>query len=213
MTALVKTSNSLRAAIENDKKAQMVKPARGEALVICLDCSGSMKGATPGAPSRLHAAIEAARNLMGASGPTSKIGAVAFSDYVHEQIGIATPRYLAREKLSSFLKHDGGTVFCRALDAAHTMLVPTERSELRRIVLLSDGEDYPEHRAELLAVLDKLSMGGVIVDTVAFGTEAGRELLQEISKKTGGTFKEAKDAASLTKQFLALEARVRGLLK
>lgn len=207
-------SSSLKAAIAADAKSQGPKvQMERECLAICIDCSGSMRGDARGAASRMHAAISASEMLIEKSRYTARIGGVAFSDLVHEEVSTLSTRHLLRANIRGFHKYDGGTVFWTAVDSARKMIMregPTD--PIRRIIFLSDGEDNG-HRESLERTLNDCVDDKVIIDTVAFGDDAGRALLEYMAQKTRGVMKEASDAAELVKTFLALEAGVRGLLK
>lgn len=212
--AIIKKTSNLASAIASDAKAKGGTPISSERLVICLDCSASMKSEIRGSPSKMHAAIQASEGLIERCNFAARVGAVAFSDNIHKVVSTNEPRHLLREALRRFHDYDGGTVFFLALDEARKRItLEGADAALKRIIFLSDGEDYSEGRAALEKVLDDCVRDKVIVDTVAFGEGAGRELLQHIAQKTGGVMKDAKDAGDLVKQFLALEAGVRGLLK
>ena len=59
----------------------------------------------------------------------------------------------------------------------------------RRIVLMSDGQASDPHLAE--EAIGDLVLSGIPVDTVAFGEDADRNGLRNISDATGGRFVEA----------------------
>lgn len=220
MSSIVKKSSglsALKAAIQTDARVNSGEVARAiasESLVIAIDCSGSMYDyATIGEPlKKSEAARDAAISLLGVCGPGSVVGAVAFSDRVLEVIDPGESRSRVEERLRYFPKYDGGTIFVDALKAAHESIRKVGEKKVRRIILMTDGLDYPEYREHLMDFLKTLKTSGVIVDCVAFGNDADRVLLQKIADETGGVLKDAKDAASLTKAFLQLEAGIRGLL-
>jgi len=210
---LLKTGGSLSRAIANDQQAKAGVSMPIETLMICIDCSGSMRSETPGAQTMLHAAIDAAGMLAGASIATARVGAVAFTEEADEAVDPLTPRGLLKEKLRGFHRHEGGTVFYPAVaSAANALLRVGIPGTLRRIIFMSDGEDMPENKQSLVKEVDRCVENKLIIDTVAFGDGAGHALLRWMSERTGGVFKEAKDAHELRKVFLALEAGVRGLL-
>jgi Mg-chelatase subunit ChlD len=221
MSSIVKKGgglSALKSAIKTDSMVTSGEVARAiasEALVMCIDCSGSMFDTVEvgSKKKKNEAAAEAAIALLDACGPGSVVGAVAFADVVHEVVEIGENRSKVRDALRGFPRYDGGTIFWEALKAAHKEIGQrASGKKVRRIILLTDGLDWPEFRQQLLDLLPVLKREGIVVDCVAFGQDADRELLALIAKETSGVVKEANDSAGLVKAFLALEAGVRGLL-
>jgi hypothetical protein len=83
------------------------------------------------------------------------------------------------------------------------------KTGLRRIILMSDGED--EQKVNAIKKAHELHAKDIVIDTVAFGHSADREFLKALAGAKG-TMVEGNDAATLKQQFLALEAGTRGLL-
>lgn len=220
MSSIVKKSSglsALKSAIATDLRVSSGEVARAvasEVLVMAIDCSGSMMDYARMGESakKSEAARDAAIALLNVCGPGSVVGAVAFSDRVLESIEPGTIRARVDERLRYFPKYDGGTIFVDALKSSYELIKKAGEKKVRRIILMTDGLDYPEYRDHLMDFLKVLKTNKVIVDCVAFGGDADRLLLQKIADETGGVLKEAKDAASLTKAFLQLEAGIRGLL-
>lgn len=211
MSSIIKKGdgNALANAIKSASTKQTVSAT--ENLMICIDGSGSMRDRDGGKITRMEAAIEASDALINASSYLSHIGALVFHDFAAEVLGCETQRHLLRERLRGFVRHEGGTVFCHAIHNARLSLLNHKWGTIRRIIFLSDGEDIGD-LLELRKQIDACAAEKIIVDTVAYGAGAGHETLQWMSNATGGVFVLAKDAASLRKQFLALEAGARGLL-
>ena len=213
MTSIIKKGTSLAAAVAADSRKPMgATTTMTETLMIALDTSGSMRAEVAGAQSRMHAAISAAQGLMDASGVLSHIGALAFHDQVAEVLDPATQRGRVREALHGFHKHEGGTVFCEAVKQALGKIILHKWGNVKRIIFLSDGEDMGD-LYDLKREITNCAEAKVIIDTVLFGdSTSGEATLRMMSDGTGGVFVYAKDADSLRKTFLALEAGVRGLL-
>lgn len=214
MSALIKKTTSLVAAVTKDSttKQTTVSMSDTETLIICLDTSGSMRDRVEGAQSKMHAAIDAAAALANASGFLSHIGAIAFHDQPVEVVLPSTGRSTMVEQLRGFHKHDGGTQFAPCLRSALNAIASHKWGAIKRIIFMSDGEDCgpPEVTFQMI---EECAQAKVIIDTVMFGhSPVGEEMLKRMSAKTGGIFCLAKDAASLRRTFVALEAGARGLL-
>jgi len=213
VSSIIKKSTSLAAAVAADSsKPKNGQPAQTETLMICIDTSGSMRAETAGAKSRMHAAISAAEALVDASSVLSHIGAIAFNDQVAETHGPETSRSRVREAFQAFHKHEGGTEFWKPIAESLARILKHQWGTVKRIIFLSDGEDMGD-LYDLQRYVTQCAESKVIIDTVLFGDSTdGEKTLRMMSEKTGGIFCYAKDAASLRKTFLALEAGVRGLL-
>lgn len=213
MSSIIKKGGgSLIEAIRKDTEKKVVTSGPTETLVIAIDASGSMRSLAEGARNRMQVAIEAADMLINASGVLSHVGALAFHDDVPESFGPAMKRADVCRGLREFLRHEGGTEFAIGLVKCIDLIDGHPWGQIKRIIFLSDGEDmgdlYNLNR-EVQRCVDKK----ILIDTVAFGEdERGHATLRMMSEKTGGVFVYAKDAASLRKTFLALEAGARGLL-
>lgn len=212
MTSLVKKT-SLSAALVRDSSKTTVSLSDSETLMICIDVSGSMRDAMTddGKPStKIQVAISSARGLVNASGILSHIGAVAFHSFVDEVISPDTKRSALIERLGNFAKYEGGTAFAPAIMASVKAIRNHQWGAIKRIIFMSDGEDMDQSLPQAIA---ECANAKIIVDTVMFGSSAeGEETLRRMSSKTGGVFCLAKDAASLRRTFLSLEAGARGLL-
>jgi Ca-activated chloride channel family protein len=214
VTSIIKKGTSLAAAVAKDSaRPRGGTPAQTETLMMCIDTSGSMRTETPGAKTRMHAAIDAGRALLDACSVVSHVGALAFNDQVSESHDPRTQRSKLREVMGGFHKHEGGTVFCLAVASARLAIIAHPWGTVKRIIFLSDGEDTGD-LYDLKRELKECKEAKIIIDTVLFGDEngPGAETLKMMSAETGGIFCLAKDAASLRKTFLALEAGARGLL-
>lgn len=216
MSALIKKSTSLAVAVTKSSTATTtVQASNTETLVICMDCSGSMRDFSEGNKTRMDVALESASMLIRASSVLSHVGLVAFHDMLAEVVAPCVPRGTLFERLSGFRKHDGGTHFAPAVRGALREIASHKWGSIKRIIFLSDGEDFDneESRRALIAVVNECADAKVIIDTVMFGSSpAGEATLKMMSEKTGGIFCLAKDAASLRRTFLSLEAGARGLL-
>jgi uncharacterized protein with von Willebrand factor type A (vWA) domain len=116
------------------------------------------------------------------------------------------------ELVHGFGKHEGGTQFAPCIRSALNQIASHKWGAIKRIIFMSDGEDLgvPEM---LWSVVNECVAAKVIIDTVMFGSSPdGEKTLRKMAEMTGGVFCLAKDAASLRRTFLSLEAGARGLL-
>jgi Ca-activated chloride channel homolog len=193
-------------------------PQRAATVVLVNDVSGSMR-ADDVSPSRLTAATDAAKLLVGKTPDNFRIGLVTFSDFA-EQVVAPTSDHGAVEAALERMVADGGTAMgdglARGLQTAQTP-VPTEDGKRTRklpaiIVLLSDGKNTLGANSPL-DVAEQARRAHIPIYTVALGTESGevvqrdpfgftqhipvppdKETLREVASITGGRSFEAVSA-------------------
>lgn len=192
-------------------------------LAIIMDASSSMLQPDEGG-TRLDVAKRAATELVESLPETARVGMLAYGTQVSDAPENHAPgcqdiRTLApvgqvdTEQLRGEidgLQAQGYTPIANALRAAADELSP-EASE-RSIVLVSDGIDTcaPPPPCEVAAELADQGVG-LAVHVVGFrADEATRTELECIAGATGGTYRQADDAAALSEslQFLAQRAIV-----
>ena len=192
-------------------------------LAIVMDASSSMLEPDEGG-TRLDVAKRASTELVESLPDTARVGMLAYGTQEsdapenHER-GCADIRELApvgavdKDRLRGEiegLQARGYTPIGNSLRAAADMLSPDASD--RSIVLVSDGIDTcaPPPPCEVAAELSDEGVG-LAVHVVGFrADEATRAELECIAGATGGTYRQADDAAALTEslQFLAQRAIV-----
>jgi hypothetical protein len=200
MSKITKTATSgALAMLKNQvaKKQQVAKAKENgrvrtdnfgrEHLVLVLDLSASMwepmRRGDFGGPQKVQVLEDAAGALLGAS-RRSMAAIVTYGTRVSTLCG-----------------------FRPAVDCTDELLAA--KSGMRRIIFMSDGQDY--RVADAVSRARALEGQGVVIDTVAFGQDADRDFLQMLTS-ADGTMVEGSDARSLVRSFLSLEATARGLL-
>lgn len=214
MTLIKKGSGALARAVANSQRtvdARVV--SRRERLMLLIDVSPSM------ASRWYDEALGASEALIHASGPTSAIGILPFGGRF-DRFPPTPPTHarhplhlrLAELRADPLPARSDGTAYTPAITVGCDM-VTSEPAEVRRLVLLSDGA--PEDLDEALSAASGAARQSVVIDTVLCGRDsaAAEQTLREIAQRTGGVYMRAADTAALRRSFLALEARVRGLLK
>lgn len=159
-----------------------------EAIVIlALDTSRSM-AATDVRPSRLSAALAAARAFLDAAPRDYAIGLVTFSTTASVVLSPTTDRDAARAALDQIRLGSGtalGDAVDRSVAAARQGLSPFQPTPSdappATVLLLSDGEQTSGSRTPLAAAAQAKKLG-VPVNTVALGT---REAVVEVPLQNG----------------------------
>ncbi|MDP9442175.1 MAG: VWA domain-containing protein, partial [Actinomycetota bacterium] len=198
-------------------------PEEAGTLMVVIDTSVSME-ATDVAPSRLEAAIEAARSFVDSLPDGLLVGLVSFDRGTrvmsptrdHEAVELAIRRLTTGPGTAA------GEAVYAALDAIASAggAAPTNRKQTAAIVLLSDGVTTVGRPVEIAAAT--AAEQGVPVTTIAFGTSAGTVFVQgelipvpadpqtmaAVADTTGGRFFEAFSADQLRSVYSDIGSRV-----
>ena len=214
--------------------AAVAEPRREGTVVLAFDVSTSMS-ATDIKPTRLEAAKAAARQFIDKQPPSVRLGVVAFggTGLVTERPTTDKSAVLAAvNRLDAQGETSLGGGLLGALSAiagrpitkvATSESGSNEESDIgyyggTSIVLLTDGENTtgpdPRDVAELTSAagvrIEPIGLGtpeGAVlqVDGFSIATALDKALLQDIADATGGTYREAGDAASLAKIYDSIE--------
>jgi len=158
---------------------------RREVRYLALDASSSMDGA---ALAQLKGAVIAYLGVLTEAGSEDLVGCIVFSNNAYELVAPSTNYGAVREALDGIVAH-GGTNMAAGLRLAKTKLDEAVVDLPREIVLVSDGA--PNNPAGVAAVIS--SGFDAPVHTVGAGPGYKRDLLREVSERTGGKFFPADD--------------------
>lgn len=152
---------------------QTLERGSGVDMVLALDASLSML-ATDARPNRLERMKEEARRLLALSGG-DRVGLLAFAGRSY----ILTPLTVDRGALELFLDNldpsvvgQAGSSLARAIRQGTDLLVATQTTSDRALIIMSDGEAF-EPAEEINAAAAHAAEAGVTVIAVGFGTEKG----------------------------------------
>jgi Ca-activated chloride channel homolog len=213
-------------------RATLSVAGREATVILALDTSRSMT-ATDVKPSRLAAAVAAARTFLDVAPDGYSIGIVAFSTRATVVLSPTTDRDAARTALDQITLGSGtalGDAIDRSVAAARPGLTadqPTPKdAPPATVVLLSDGEQTAGGKQPLVAAEDARKLG-IPVNTVALGTSDAvvevplpgglkeqvtvtpdAKTLAEVAKITGGRFAAAPTAEKLKSVYSDLGSRI-----
>jgi Ca-activated chloride channel family protein len=152
---------------------QTLERGSGVDMVLALDASLSML-ATDARPNRLERMKEEARRLLALS-TGDRVGLLAFAGRSY----ILTPLTVDRGALELFLDNldpsvvgQAGSSLSRAIRQGTDLLVATQTTSDRALIIMSDGEAF-EPPEEITAAAAHAAEAGVTVIAVGFGTEKG----------------------------------------
>jgi Ca-activated chloride channel homolog len=162
------------------------KPAN---VLLVLDNSGSM-----GDENKLEHAKEGLRGFLANAAPQDRIGLMKFSARPQLLVPIrpfVQNRGALRGAVDSLFPEDDTALFQATADGLAVVKQKADTSRINAVVLLTDGQDTAGGVSEG-ALLDRLSQegraetGGVRLYTIAYGSDADKDLLARFAAATGG---------------------------
>jgi Ca-activated chloride channel family protein len=197
-------------------------PEDQSSVMLVIDVSGSM-AATDLKPTRLGAASQAAKQLIGDLPQGTQVGVVSFSQTASVVAPLSSDPNTATRALDR-LSAGGGTAIGDGLDAALAQLSQRPRDSQGHqapaaVVLLSDGESNAGQTPAAAAALAEQE--GVRVYTVGIGERGtaayvdghvpvglDESALRSIASTTGGTYFYADDANQLAQVYSDLGSQI-----
>ena len=183
-------------------EARKDKPKPTLAMVLVLDCSGSMEGKS------ISLAKQATRRAVEMLGPRDQVGVLAFED----KNWWASPLHPCTDKpqiLSRIdtLRAGGETDMYPALDKAYLALREAS-ADLKHIIVLTDGVSSP---GDFDGLVRRIAASGITLSTLAVGEEAAGPLLEDLAEKANGHYYYCTDVSTVPKIF-ELETSIAGKL-
>ncbi len=172
------------------------------ALVLTLDTSGSMQGAS------MEQAQAAASALLQRLAPEDAAAVVAFSDDARVVQSLTTDR-LSTQRAVSGLVATGNTALYDAV--AESARVAAESGLGRRaVVLLSDGREFGgASRTTREESLQRVAQDGAVFYMIGVGPDIDAAYLEEIATRSGGRFFRAAGPGQVSQVYSALEDLLR----
>jgi Ca-activated chloride channel homolog len=211
------TGSALERVLPVTLRAQSPEPDEREpiALYIVIDRSNSM-GYASSQPTlhngeKMAYAKRAALAVLDQLGARDLVGTIAFDSQPYE-LGPLAPAGESRAALATNIQqiqYGGGTDFKEALDIARRSLIESGRS-VRHIILLTDGDSNrsAEDHAEVIAALARAE---ITVTSIRIGSDTiNLDLLDAISRATGGTFHHVADVQQLPQLMIRDAQRLMG---
>jgi uncharacterized protein (TIGR03503 family) len=190
-------------------------PERVDTRVL-IDISGSMKENDPKNLRR-----SALRLLVGLLPADTRAGVWTFGQYVNMQIklGVIDDSWKKRARKAAGKIHSRGlyTDIELALDRATQDWKGKPTKYRRSVILLTDGmvdiskdsvKDQRSRDRVIDEVIPHLKELGVMVHTIALSERADHELMEQLSKSTGGWYEQVNSADRLQRVFLKMFEKV-----
>jgi Mg-chelatase subunit ChlD len=208
-------NESVKDRLRRQVQANIEAAKNGEALMLCLDASGSMSDPFVfkdyAGPTRFSAMKQAAMLLVDKSDEYGcTLGVVTYCGMASEISGLTRDfaelkRQITRMGQGSITEMGEGLWMCaNALEKSSFLN--------RRIILLCDGQETARMRSAISVVRDRIIPLQIRVDCIAIGDKVDVSLLKNIAAMTGGVFLHPGTPQELQTDFLKLESRARLLL-
>jgi hypothetical protein len=170
------------------------------ALELVIDVSGSMSEGPPGA-TKIELARQAALGAVQQLDNQDQIGILAFDDQNHwiYPMQALADRPIVESAIGR-LEPGGGTEIYPALEAAYNDIAPRQ-AKIKHILLMTDGLAPTGDYEGLTA---KMRAQGITLSTIAIGTDADQNLLQNLADWGRGRFYDATNPLDLP-QFVIKE--------
>lgn len=154
------------------------------ALVMALDKSGSM-GASAGPVLKMDLANSAAAAAVGVLGPRDLAGVIAFDSAAKWVVPLAPandPAPIVRRIQT--IRPGGGTDAYQGARTAFEALQKVQ-ANFKHVILLTDGMTAP---GEFEQLLGRMNEAGVTLTSVAIGSDADQDFLQDLARGGGGRY-------------------------
>lgn len=154
------------------------------AMLLVIDKSGSM-GPPGQALTPMELAKDAAKAAVELLGPKDSIGVIAFdgSPTMVAEIRSTDNKGMIIDQISS-IEASGGTAIYPALVDAYNALLPVS-ARLKHIILLTDGHSSG---GDFQSLAGDISAARMTLSTVALGSGAAQDLLEELADIGGGRY-------------------------
>ena len=160
------------------------------ALMLVLDCSGSMSNSTNYLSMAKQSAIQSVNSML----DKDYVGIISFNRYAYLDsplLKATDANKLALNHIISELTTSQGTYYGNALALAHDELMEST-ADSKHVIFLSDGEPNDSgYGAEVLAMEEN----GITVSTIALGYSS--KVLESLADLGGGRYYTVKDVTDL----------------
>jgi Ca-activated chloride channel homolog len=149
------------------------------AMVLVIDKSGSMGG------QKIELAKDAAKGTAELLAPRDQLGVVAFdgASYWVSEIHSAADKGYIIDRIST-IEASGGTNIYPGLSDAYEALVGTS-AKLKHVILMTDGHS---EKGDYDGMVRDMVAARITLSTVACGSEADTQLLEELAQSGGGRY-------------------------
>ncbi|MEJ7637678.1 MAG: VWA domain-containing protein, partial [Singulisphaera sp.] len=176
--------------VRSDFEKEKEKPSL--AMMLVIDKSGSMGG------EKIEMAKDAARAAVELLGPNDKVGVLAFEgeNFWVSELHPCTDKGFVLDHIAA-LEAGGGTVMAPAMEEGFEALQGAV-AKLKHMIILTDGISSP---GDFEGIAQAMAAERITVSTVAMGSDAAQDVLEEIARIGNGRYYVADDPAQVPQIF------------
>ena len=168
------------------------------AMVMIIDCSGSMDTSEQGGRSKIDVAVDAAIEAVDAMNRDDQVGVLTFSDnYDWRQPIVHLDDKEAVKKAINEIGIQGGTVIKPAVIEAANSLKNVD-SGVKHILLLTDGEGETTDFSDAIKIIND---NNITLSTIAVGGDSDTALLENLADECGGRYYFSDSSTDIPKIF------------
>jgi Ca-activated chloride channel family protein len=191
-------------------------------VMLVIDVSGSMGDQAGGGATKLDLAKQAAVQALGQFSPNDQVGLRIFSTNISPRaptdyldlvpIGpISAQREQLAAKIQSLVPTSGTPLYTTAVASYNDMKSSFDPARINAVVLLTDGKNDDPRNNDLDATLAALGSGSegvsatpVRLFTIAYGHDADKNVLRQMSEATNAASYDATDPQTINNVFTAV---------
>jgi uncharacterized membrane protein len=174
------------------------------AIVVALDCSGSMAASVGGGKTKIGLADLSTVQVLDMLSPADEFGCVAINDSPHiiAMLDSASVNMGAKSAILRIDAGSNGIYIDKALDTAMKML-GSAKSQNRHIVLFADAADSRQELGNYHQLLDDCKRADITVSAIGLGhdTDCDADILREIAQLGKGEIFFTDDPMELPRLF------------
>ena len=181
-----------------DMMPKGVDEAPSLALVMAIDCSGSMDSDDGTNRKKIDVAVDAAMMAVDNLSRNDYVGVITFSDTFtwRQAIVQVDDKEAIKDKIEE-IGIMGGTVIKPAVIDAAKELRDVDAG-VKHIILLTDGEGETTDFSDAIELIND---NNITMSTIAIGSDSDRILLEELADKCGGRYYYSDSSSEIPKIF------------
>jgi Mg-chelatase subunit ChlD len=167
----------------NDLLPVQYQAEETKALVLVIDCSGSMD-----MDNRLEIAKKGAIAVLSVLGENDYISIVTFSDNADTVVSLtsASNRDAITRKINN-IQTVGGTAFLPGFKAAYNQLKDST-AEYKHVITLSDGEPWDEEKTQDINYVRRMAGEDIVWSFINICNPDGADFLKTMARRGNGTY-------------------------
>ena len=168
------------------------------AMVMIIDCSGSMSAEEEGGRAKIDVAVDAAIEAVDAMNRDDQVGVITFSDNFQwrQHIVHLSDKDAVKNEINK-IGIQGGTVIKPAVIEGASALKGVDAG-VKHILLLTDGEGETTDFEDAVKLIND---NNITMSTIAVGSDSDTRLLENLADECGGRYYYSDETTDIPKIF------------